>query len=413
MSDQPVTKAPPDDAWLDAECRRLLEFGRRVVHPRGGAAWLDDDGAPDLSRPVHTWITSRTVHVYGLGSLLGVEGAASIASGALDGLRGALRDDEHGGWFGSVGPDGRPDTTKSCYAHAFVMLAGSTAVVAGLPGADDLLAEATQVFEEHFWDDDLGRVLDEWNRGWTTPAPYRGLNSTMHSLEAMLAVGDVIGDDVWHRRAARLAGLVLELAPSHHGRLPEHFGPDWSVDLDLNRDRPDDPFKPYGATVGHALEWSRLLLHLEATLGDAAPAGLLDTSRLLFDRSVADGWYADGAPGFVYTTDWEGRPVVRERMHWVTAEAIAAAAALHRRTDEEVYARHYAEWWAYAREHLLDRGRGSWHHELDASNRPQASVWPGKPDLYHAVQATLLPRMPLAPGLARAVALSGGRPARA
>ena len=305
------------------------------MHPRGGAAWLDDDGAPDLGRPVHTWITSRTVHVYGIGALLGVDGAASTAAGALDGLRGVLRDPEHGGWFGEVGPDGEPDDAKSCYAHAFVMLAGSTAVVAGLPGADDLLAEATQVFEEHFWDDDLGRVVDEWDRAWTTPAPYRGLNSTMHSLEAMLAVGDVTGDDVWHRRAARLAGLVLELAPSYDGRLPEHFGPDWSVDLELNRDRPDDPFKPYGATVGHGLEWSRLLLHLEATLGEAAPAGLLDTSRLLFDRAVADGWHADGAPGFVYTTDWEGRPVVRQRMHWVVAEGIAAAAALHRRTGEE------------------------------------------------------------------------------
>ncbi len=135
--------ASPDDAWLDAECRRLLDFGRRVVHPRGGAAWLDDDGAPDLGRPVHTWITSRTVHVYGIGALLGVDGAASTAAGALDGLRGVLRDPEHGGWFAAVGPDGEPDDTKSCYAHAFVMLAGSTAVVAGLPGADDLLAEAT------------------------------------------------------------------------------------------------------------------------------------------------------------------------------------------------------------------------------------------------------------------------------
>jgi sulfoquinovose isomerase len=400
--------AAPDDAWLDAECRRLLDFGRRVVHPRGGAAWLDDDGAPDLGRPVHTWITSRTVHVYGIGALLGVDGAASTAAGALDGLRGVLRDPEHGGWFAAVGPDGAPDDTKACYAHAFVMLAGSTAVVAGLPGADDLLAEATQVFEDRFWDDDLGRVVDEWDRAWTAPTPYRGLNSTMHALEAMLAVGDVTGDDVWHRRAARLAGLVLELAPAYDGRLPEHFGADWSVDLELNRDRPDDPFKPYGATVGHGLEWSRLLLQLEATLGEAAPPGLLDTSRLLFDRAVADGWHADGAPGFVYTTDWEGRPVVRERMHWVVAEGIAAAAALHRRTGEEDDARRYAEWWAYARDHLIDRERGSWHHELDAANRPQASVWPGKPDLYHAVQATLLPRLPLAPSLARAVAMSGG-----
>ena len=57
--------------------------------------------------------------------------------------------------------------------------------------------------------------------------------------------------------------------------------------------------------------------------------------------------------------------------------------------------------------------RGSWHHELDTSNRPQASVWPGKPDLYHAVQATLIPRLPLAPILASAVSLPGGLPARA
>jgi sulfoquinovose isomerase len=401
--------APPDAVWLDAECRRLLDFGRRIAHPLGGAAWLDDDGDPDLSRPVHTWITSRTVHVYGLGSLLGVEGCNPIATAALDGLRTTLRDSEHGGWFGAIGADGEPvGTAKSCYDHAFVMLAASTATVAGLPGADDLLAEATAVFEQHFWDEDLGRVVDEWDRTWSEAAPYRGLNSTMHSLEAMLAVGDATGDATWHRRAGRLAGLVVDLAPAHDGRLPEHFGPDWSVDLELNRDRPDDPFKPYGATVGHGLEWARLLLHVEATLGADAPVGLLDTARLLFDRAVADGWHADGAPGFVYTTDWSGTPVVRQRMHWVAAEGISAAAALHRRTGEEVYARHYAEWWAYAAEHLLDRERGSWHHELDPANRPQASVWPGKPDLYHAVQATLLPRLPLAPGLASAVALSQG-----
>ena len=404
----------PDDAWLDAECRRLLEFGRRVVHPLGGAAWLDDDGVPDLSRPVHTWITSRTVHVQGLGALLGVEGCTSIATAALDGLRTTLRDDEHGGWFEAIGADGSPSgDAKSCYAHAFVMLAASTAVVAGLQGADDLLAEATAVFEERFWDDGAGRVVDEWDRAWTAAEPYRGLNSTMHSVEAMLAVGDVTGDRVWHGRAARLAGLVVDLAATYDGRLPEHFGPDWSVDLELNRDRPDDPFKPYGATVGHGLEWARLLLHLEATLGSDAPAGLLDTARLLFERAVADGWHADGEPGFVYTTDWDGRPVVRERMHWVVAEAISAAAVLHRRTGEDGFATCYRRWWEYAAEHLVDVERGSWHHELDTSNRPQASVWPGKPDLYHAVQATLIPRLPLAPSLATAVSLSGGLPAPA
>ena len=403
-----LTPTGPDDAWLDAECRRLLAFGARVTHPAGGAAWLDDDGAPDLDRGVHTWITSRTVHVFGLGALLGVEGSEALAAAALAGLRTTLRDPQHGGWFGSLDAGGRPrGTAKSCYDHAFVVLAGSTAVVAGIPGGDELLAEATSVLEQRFWDDDLGRVVDEWDRGWRTAAPYRGLNATMHSLEAMLAAGDATGDPVWHERAGRLAALVVDLAPLHDGRLPEHFGPDWVPDLDLNRDRPDDPFKPYGATIGHGLEWSRLLLHVEATLGADAPAGLLDTSRLLFDRAVADGWDVDGAPGFVYTTDWDGTPVVRQRMHWVVAEAVAAAAALHRRTGEEDYSRRHAEWWRYVVDHVRDTERGSWHHELDPANRPQASVWPGKPDLYHAVQATLLPRLPLAPGLARALALSG------
>ena len=399
----------PTPDWLDDELRRLLDFGRRIIHPVGGAAWLDDTGAPDLDRPVHTWITSRTVHVYGLGALLGVEGCAPIATAALDGLRTTLHDDEHGGWFGAVDAAGAPagGTGKSCYDHAFVMLAASTAVAAGLPGADELLAEATRVFDEHFWDEQTGRVFDEWDRAWSAPLPYRGLNAAMHSVEAMLAVGDVTGEPGWHARAGRIAELVVGLATSYDGRLPEHFGPDWAVDLDLNRDRPDDPFKPFGATIGHGLEWSRLLLHVEAALGAAAPAGLLDTSRLLFDRAAADGWHVDGAPGFVYTTDWDGVPVVRARMHWVAAEGIAAAAALHRRTGESVYADRYAEWWRYVDEHLRDPERGSWHHELDPSNRPRASVWPGKPDLYHAVQATLLPRLPLTPCLAREVVLSG------
>ena len=413
MDDGPIRDWPDSD-WLDGELRRLLAFGGRIIHPIGGAAWLDDTGAPDLARPVHTWITSRTVHVHGLGALLGVEGCAPIATAALDGLRTTLHDADHGGWFGAVDAAGAPvGTAKSCYDHAFVMLAASTAVVAGLPGADALLAEATQVFEEHFWDEPSGRVIDEWDRAWTTPEPYRGLNAAMHSVEAMLAVGDATGEAVWHDRAARTCELTTGLATSYDGRLPEHFGADWTPDLDLNRDRPDDPFKPFGATVGHGLEWSRLLLHVEAALGDAAPPGLLATSRLLFDRAVTDGWHVDGEPGFVYTTDWDGTPVVRARMHWVVAEGISAAAALHRRTGEPAYAEWYAAWWRYVVDHVQDVERGSWHHELDPTNRPQASVWPGKPDLYHAVQATLLPRLPLAPGLARAVALSVGPPAPA
>ncbi|MEK1840907.1 MAG: sugar isomerase, partial [Pseudomonas sp.] len=43
-------------------------------------------------------------------------------------------------------------------------------------------------------------------------------------------------------------------------------------------------------------------------------------------------------------------------------------------------------------------------HELDPQNRPSADIWAGKPDLYHAWQAVLIPRLPLAPSMATALA---------
>jgi sulfoquinovose isomerase len=146
------------------------------------------------------------------------------------------------------------------------------------------------------------------------------------------------------------------------------------------------------------------VLHLAAALGPAAPEWAVSAARALFDRARTDGWDVDGAPGFVYTTDWDGAPVVHDRMHWVVAEGVAAAAALRQATGDPAYDVPYREWWRYAADHLLDLGRGSWRHQLDRRNRPAATVWPGKPDLYHAVQATLVPRLPLAPGMARALA---------
>ena len=399
----------PDAAWLAGECDRLLGFGHdgAVEH---GFAYLDDDGHPVPDRPVELWITCRMTHVHALGHLLGRDGSAALADHGVAALRGPLRDAEHGGWWARVGPgDGAPATTaKTAYEHAFVVLAASSATAADRPGAAELLAEAVEVLLTRFWDDDAGMVVEEWDRAWTVVDAYRGLNANMHTVEALLAAADVLGRDGLRERALRVTTRVVrDLAPAHAWRLPEHFTPGWTPLLDFNADRPADPFRPAGATVGHALEWSRLALHLRAALGDAAPDWLLDHAVALADTAVRDGWAVDGADGFVYTTGFDGRPIVRQRMHWVLAEAVAAAAALHAATGEQRWAERHAQWWAYADRHLLDRDRGSWHHELDPANAPDGATWPGKPDLYHAVGATLVPRLPLAP--TASVAVRDGR----
>ena len=389
----------------DAEGRRLLAFARHARVAGVGFGWLDDTGTIDPTQGVPTWVTARMTHVFALAALRGEPGAGDLAAhGVTSLLSGPLRDPEHPGWLGSVTDAGSPRAVdKLAYDHAFVVLAASTAVAAEVPHAEALLDDAVAVFDQHFLDD-AGRVVDGYPRDFSAAEAYRGANSSMHTVEALLALGDVRSDPSRHRAALTIAEhLVHQVAVGLGGRLPEHFDADWQALPDYHADQPDDPFRPYGVTPGHLFEWSRLLLQLETVLPDP-PGWLLADARLLFGVAVEVGWWVDGRPGVVYTTDWQDRPVVRRRMHWVHAEAVAAAAALAARTGEAEYDAWQKLWWGFIETSFVDAGsapEGNWRHELDAENRPVSHTWSGRPDVYHGYQALLLSQHPTGPSLAQ------------
>ena len=64
---------------------------------------------------------------------------------------------------------------------------------------------------------------------------------------------------------------------------------------------------------------------------------------------------------------------------------------LYRVTKKVCYAEAYAEFMEYLDEKVLDHVNGSWFHQLDRNNQPIGTVWPGKSDLYHALQSVLIP----------------------
>lgn len=393
---------------LPAEGDRLLDFARAARHPSGGFGWLDEKGRIDPARPRALWITCRMTHVFALAHLLGTPWAGELADHGLAALSDLFRDEEHGGWYPALGSCGPTSTDKTAYEHVFVVLAAASATAAARPGAAQLLRDALAVLDRHFWDPGEAMLVEHWDRAFTRLDGYRGANANMHGVEAMLAAADVTGDGQLRDRALGITErIVHRVAPRFGWRLPEHFDDAWRPLPGYHRDRPADPFRPYGATVGHWLEWARLAVTLHAALGADAPDWLLDDGRSLFAAAVAT-WGVDGAAGFVYTVDRDGRPVVRQRMHWVVAEAICAAASLHAATGEAPYARWAERFRTYADAHLVDPEHGSWHHELGRDNRPAHTVWEGKPDVYHAFQAVLLPRLPLTP--CAAVALRNGRP---
>lgn len=398
---EPVRDDGPRGQWASEEGRRLLAFARGARH-RDGFGWLDEDGRVDPERPVETYITARMTYVFCLGRLLGEDDTAEFIDHGLTAMSSALHDAQYGGWFHST----RREDRKEGYDHAHVMLAAASAVMAGRPGAAALLEEVLECVDQRFWEQGAGLSRDVWDRRWGTLEAYRGANANMHLVEALVAASDATGNEEWRLRGLGIAQRLIDgEARAQHWRLPEHYDANWQVVLEYNADQPAHPFRPYGATVGHWLEWARLLVHLHVGLAEP-PEWLVRDARALFAAAIEQGWAVDGASGLIYTVDWKGRPVVRQRMHWVLAEGLAAAAVLARCTGDPSYRDWEERWWAYADRFLIDFERGGWHQELDEHNRPAATVWPGKPDVYHAYQPTILTRAPLAPSVpAAAVAL--------
>lgn len=380
--------------FLKDMAQDLLVFGSRFPSPKGSSYYLGDDGTPWIDRPRETWITCRMAHVFCMGSFIGYPGSRRLADAALNGLLDELHDDENGGWYRGITSDNHILPDKQCYAHAFVILAATSAVLAKCENAQKLLEDALAIYDQRFWNEEEGLACDTWNTEFTKLDDYRGLNANMHTVEAFLAASDVTGNEKYRIRAGRIIEHVIEWAKTNNWRIPEHFTKDWVADLDCNKEHPADPFKPYGATPGHGIEWGRLIVQwaLSTYKKDKAKASLyIETAEALFMRAILDAWNVDGAPGIVYTTDWNGKPVVYDRMHWTLAEAINTSSVLYRVTGKQKYAGLYSEFMKYLDEKVLDHIHGSWFHQLDSDNHLLNTVWPGKSDLYHAFQSTLIP----------------------
>jgi mannose/cellobiose epimerase-like protein (N-acyl-D-glucosamine 2-epimerase family) len=388
-------RTPGHRAWLHERAGRLLEFYTAAHDPAGGFADLDVTGRPlptgwpPAPEPqTSLFQTTRMVHVYAIAHLWGHPAGARMVEHGLEHLWSAHRDRTHGGYYWVNGTAGPLNDSKQLYGHAFVLLAASSAKLAGHPDAGRVLDDVATVIDEHFWEDGPGAAAEEFSADWSEGSDYRGANGNMHFVEALLAAYEATGDTLHLERAYAVTNRIIAVATAANGwRIPEHYRADWSVDLHYGR----DVFRPYGSTIGHWLEWSRLLLQLWVARGKR-DGWLHDAATTLFDKAVQEGWDA-ASGGFYFTVGWDGRPVDRDRYWWPCTEGIAAAYWLAEHTGEERYESAYRRIWSWSRDHLV-RADGPWLHQLDDSLEPISNPWYGVPDVYHGLQATLIPTVP-------------------
>ena len=387
------------DSGLDLQhVGRLVAFAQRSSLAETGFGHLDAKGSIDHRFPPSTLITARMTFTFAIASKLGFAGCSELAERGIASLATDFYDAKNGGFF-SVAQGFGDSGAKSAYDTSFVLLAASTAHGLDIPGSQSLTDQAVNVLFDRFWREDLGIFANSFNRDFSVEEPYLGANANMHAVEALISASEATGDPSLLDRALDISDFIVnQHARSRDWMMPEHFDQEGTVDPSFNEQNPADEFRPYGVTIGHLFEWSRLLLELH---GNGLPRAtwVPDAARNLYEQAKATGWAADGHEGFVYTLDWDKNPVVTQRLMWVVAEAISAAAqvgsdGLVSDANDDV-----VSWSAHLHDSFMDAAHGSWHHELDATGTPASTVAKGKPDAYHLLQALLIPQLPLGNGL--------------
>lgn len=391
--DGPWLQDPQHRDWLQEDARRQLVFFDASLREDGGFDVLDHHGTalPRTAQELHT--TTRMVHSYAMGQAIGHPNADRMIDAGMRFLWDHHRDADHGGYVWSATDQGVQDGTKLAYGHVFVLLAAASAKTAGHPDADRLLADVSEVLLTRYWDADANLLRDEFTRDWQPFSTYRGMNANMHGVEAMLAAYEATGNRDWLKRA----GWVLEfftdrMARGNDWRVPEHYSDDWQVDPTYAG---NPMFRPAGTTPGHSLELARLTIQ-HWDLAGRPDGNALARSRALIEQALADAWLPEG--GIAYTLDHRGQIDIADRYWWPVTEAIGAMASLIKAEGKPEDEAWYRRLWQFADAAFIDHTHGGWFPEIDETGRPVAHQFAGKPDIYHALQATLLP---LTSGLSR------------
>jgi mannose/cellobiose epimerase-like protein (N-acyl-D-glucosamine 2-epimerase family) len=272
----------------DHIAKTMAFYHPRAIDPAGGFFhYFRDDGTVYDTSHRHLVSSTRFVFNYAMGAIefrtrIRSHRATRVALSARCASRPGNR------WLRMDHPRwqaGRPHQSR--YGVAFVLLAYSTALKAGISEAAGWMDETWHLLEQRYWDPSADLYRDEADAHWKF-SDYRGQNANMHMCEAMLAAYQASDDPRYLDRALLLAHTMTRRQAELAGGLVwEHYHTDWTIDWDYHRDDPKHLFRPWGFQPGHQTEWAKLLLIMEPLLLERGreETWLVPTARHLFDTA--------------------------------------------------------------------------------------------------------------------------------
>lgn len=334
--------------------RRMANRPARSFHGR-----LSNEGVVDPAAERGALLTSRILWTYSAAFRhYGDPLYRDLADLAHEDLMTRYHDAAHGGFYWSVGADGRVQRDrKQVYGQVFALYAlAEYHAATGERAPLDQAVALFQLLEKHARDPKAGGYFEACARDWAPSADLRlsaadqndpkSQNTMLHVMEAytrLLAAWPDAGLRTALRDVVELM-LTRILDPRTH-----HLGLFFTADWQPTSDK---------ISYGHDIEAAWLLNRAAATLGDAALVARTRAVALrIADVTLAEGVDADGG---VYNLGGPAGVIDDTKEWWPQAEAVVGFLDAWQVSGDARYLAAAEKTWAFIEAYLVDPKHGEW-----------------------------------------------------
>ena len=337
----------------------------KMRRPEGGFyGRIDGHENIDPEAPVGNIMAARILWTYASAyRLMGNKEYLEMAQMAKDQLIRNFYDNEFGGTYWSLNPDGTPlDTKKQIYAIAFTIY--GLAELNRATGDAKALEYAIKLFnsiEDHSYDPVRKGYFEAFTRSWEQIEDMRlsekdaneskTMNTHLHVLEAYTCLYRVWGNGVLKERLRELIEVFEKHIVGDDGHLRLFFNDGWEC-------------RSQTISYGHDIEASWLLHEAALVLGDSSVMEKVEALVPRIAAAAAEGFTAEG--GMLYEREGTDGPVDGERHWWVQAESVAGFFNLWENFGAQEGLENALTCWELIKGSLIDRKNGEWFWSLRA-----------------------------------------------
>ncbi len=276
-------------------------------------------------------------------------------------------DNENGGIYWSVFPDGKPeDTKKQFYAEAFFIYALSEYWLAFKDEkAKQLAVSMFMLMEKYAFDAEFGGYIEANTADWKETTDQRlspkdldvkkSMNTHLHILEAYTNLYRIHKVEEVEKKVEHLLRVFLDkILDEETGHLILFFDKDWTVRSEID-------------SYGHDIEATWLMHEAAEVLGKKEIIEEVEHVAIkMSEVAIKEGLAAHGG---MYYEKAEGH--LQEQFDWwPQAEAVVGFFNTYQITNDEKYLEYAKKSWEFIQDHIIDKKNGEWFWGVDSNLKP-------------------------------------------